>query len=47
MSSRGHKYPWRIEQLLGHVDESELQAEEVGNKTGNDGPETVRNAMKK
>lgn len=39
MSPRGHKYPWRIEQLLGDVDESELQAEEVGNKTGNDGPE--------
>jgi hypothetical protein len=37
MSLRGHKHPWRIKQLFVDVDESELQAEEIGNKTGNDG----------
>lgn len=47
MSPRGHKYPWKIEQLLGDVDESELQAEDVGSKTGYYGPGTVPNAMKK
>jgi hypothetical protein len=38
MSLQGWRHPQRLKQLFSHVDESELQAEEVGNKTGNDGP---------